>query len=816
MRRFLGPERLVLAAALVVAVAAASAVGFFAARIELAMTAQAGEAIGADRRLRDRRAIPDEVEDAARALGLRTARTTRFPSVVMHGEQSALAAIKAVDPAYPLRGTLRLADTAYGADRPVDHGPAVGTAWIDARLAGELDAQPGDTLTVGQITLQVDAILAYEPDRGRGFTTLAPRLMMHSGQLEATGLLAPGSRATYSLLVGGTAEQLAGLEAATGDLLQAGQRWVSAEQAQPELEDAIGRARQFMGLAALTAVLLAAVAMGMAASQYAEGQQDAVALKKTLGATGRAIVRQELAQLTTIAAVGGLIGAFIGYLAQFGLVGALGDVVLMDLPPAPWQPALPALAVGAVALLGFAGPPLAQLRRVPPVRVFQRQAGAPDVPFWAATGIATATMGGLMLWQTGDVPVAAIVLLGSVAGLALMAGIGWLLTAALAPLRRSIGGGWRYGLANLSRHRRQTVVQLVAVGLGLTVLLLLAVVRGDLLMAWKDRLPDDAANAFLINIQPDQVASVEAFFAERGLAEPALYPMVRGRLSAINGTPARAEDFASPDAQRMLEREFNLSWVDGLPAYNTVTEGQWWGDAGRGQALASIEAVMQEWFGFELGDRLTFTIAGETIELTIDSFREVEGDSFAVNFFLVTPPGVLDGQPATWLTSVHVAQDDKPALIELVRRHPNITVLDVDALIAQVRRVIDRVSLAVEAVFGFTLLAGLMVLLSALLGTRAAGRREAALLRTLGASRGRLWQSLLAEFGALGVLAGLLAAGAAQGIAAVLAATAFDMPYVASPSLWLIGMAVGGALAGLAGWVGARGVVDQPPLATLR
>lgn len=812
----MGAERAVLAAALVVAVAAASAVGFFAARIELAMTAQAGEAIGADRRLRDRREIPAEVEAAARDLGLDTARTTRFPSVVMHGEASALAAIKAVDPAYPLRGTLRLADQAYGPDRPVDHGPDTGTAWIDPRLAGELGAGPGDVLRVGQIDLRVDAILAYEPDRGGGFTTLAPRLMMHSADLPATGLLAPGSRATYSLLVGGNAEQLAGLNAATEALLQPGQRWVGAEQAQPELSDAIGRARKFMGLAALTAVLLAAVAMGMAASQYAQGQQDAVALKKTLGATGQAIVWREVRSLALVATIAGLFGALIGYLAQFGLVAALGDVVLMDLPAAPWQPAIPAMAVGAVALLGFAGPPLAQLRKVPPIRVFQRQVGAPDVPFWLATGLAAATMGGLMLWQTGDVPVAAIVLLGSIAGLAVMAGIGWLLTAALAPLRRSIGGGWRYGLANLSRNRSQTVLQLVAVGLGLTVLLLLAVVRSDLLMAWKARLPADAANAFLINIQPDQVASVEAFFAERGLDRPALYPMVRGRLTAINGAPARAEDFASPDAQRMLEREFNLSWVDSLPAYNTVIAGQWWGEAGRGQPLASIEQVMQEWFDFALGDRLEFTIAGETVELTIDSFREVEWDSFAVNFFLVTPPGVLDDAPATWLTSVHVDQADKPALIELVRQHPNITVLDIDALIAQVRRVIDRVSLAVEAVFGFTLLAGLMVLLSALLGTRAARRREAALLRTLGASRGRLRQGLLAEFGALGVLAGLLAAGAAQGIAAVLAATAFDMPYVASPGLWLLGMAAGGVLAALAAWLGARGVATQPPLATLR
>lgn len=816
MAKRIPPELLLLAAAMVVAVAAASAVGFFAARIELAMTAQAGEAIGADRRLRDRESLSVELDAAAQQLGLATARTTRFPSVILNGEQSSLAAIKAVDPAYPLRGSLRIARQPYGADEAVAHGPPKGAIWIDPRLAAELGAAVGDTLAVGRKTLPVAAILSYEPDRGRGFTTLAPRLMMHSADLDATGLLGPGSRVTYSLLVSGTPEQLAGLDAATAELRKPGQAWISAEQAQPELESAIGRARKFMGLAALAAVLLAAVAMGMAAAQYAAGQQDAVALKKTLGATGRKILRGELARLAAIAAISAILGAILGYFAQFGLVAALGDVVLMDLPQAPLMPAFPAMAVAAVALLGFALPALAQLRHVPPMRVFQRQLGAPRASFWLVTAAAGSSMAALMVWQTRDVKIAAVVLLGMLVGLAIMAATGWALTALLRPLRRTIGGGWRYGLANLSRQRGQTVLQLVAVGLGLTILLLLAVVRGDLLSTWQERLPDDAANAFLINIQPDQVSAVEAFFAERGLADPTLFPMVRGRLTSINGEPARAENYESPDAQRMLERAFNLSWVGELPAYNRMVQGDWWGEAGRGQPLASVEQVLLEWFGFGLGDTLGFDIAGEPLELTIDNVREVEWDSFAVNFFLVAPPGVLDDYPATWLTSIHLDAADKPALLDLVRQYPNITVLDIDALIAQVRRVISRVTLAVEAVFGFTLLAGLLVLLSALLGSRAARRREAALLRTLGASRGRLRQALLAEFGALGLLAGLLAAIAAQAIAAVLAQVAFDIPYAAGPQLWLVGMGGGAALAAAAGWLGARGVVDQPPLATLR
>lgn len=809
-------DRWILIVALALAVASASAVGFFTARIDAAMERQAGEAIGADLRLRDSASVDATLAEAARGQGLDTARTVTFPSVVLAGDASALAGIKAVSDGYPLRGELRVAEQPFGVQTVVRRGPAPGTAWVDARLFAELGVALGDDVNVGETTLNVSKIIAYEPDRGGGFTTLAPRLMLHTDDLPATGLLGPGSRARYALLVAGPAEALARLRAQTADDLPPVSQWTTAAEARPELDSALGRARRFLGLAALSAVLLAGVAMGLAALQYAARQRESVALRKTLGATGQRILRDELWSLARLALLGGVAGVIGGYGAQGLLVAALGDVVLLSLPPAPLMPAVPALATGWIALLGFALPPLIHLRRVPPMQVLQQSAGGAPLPAWASAGAALIAVIVLLIWQAGDVLLAGVVLIGAGVGLGVMAALAWLLTAAIARLRHGLGAGWRYGLANIARRPGESVLQLVAVGLGLTVLLLLAVVRGDLLNTWRDSVPDDAPNVFLINIQADQRDAVESFFAERDLGAPTLYPMARARLTGVNGDAVSARDFDDPDARERLEREFNLSWATRLGQDNTTIDGRWWADQGAGQPWLSIEQSMIEWFGWDLGDRLTFDVAGQAVTLEVVHRREVSWDSFGVNFFLVTPPGVLDDAAATWLTSVHVTDAGKLELLDLVRAMPNVTVLDIDALIDQVRRVIDRVTLAVEAVFVLTLLAGLVVLVAALQGTRAARRREAALLRTLGASRATLRAGLLAEFGAMGVLAGLLAAILAQVIAGVLAAQVFDIAYAASPVVWLAGMAAGLVVTALAAALGVRGVVRQPPLATLR
>ncbi len=809
-------DQVLLIVAMAVAVASASAVAFFSARIDAAMSRQAGEAIAADLRTRDSQPIAQSVEQQALDLGLDTARTVTFPSVVIAGERSALAGIKAVTDGYPLRGELRVADKPFGAERIQQHGPPAGEAWVDPRLFAELGIALGDEVQLGALRVGVTQVLAYEPDRGGGFTTLAPRLLLHADQLDATELLGPGSRASFSLLVAGEVAALDALQTNTTSQLAAGQQWTSAEQARPELEDALGRARRFLGLAALSAVLLAGVAMALSAVQYAARQRDAVALRKTLGATGAMILREELRRLLVLGVSGGLLGLMFGYIGQWVLVRILGDLVLMSLPAPPLWPALPALATGAVALVGFGLPPLARLRRVPPMRVLQQTLGPPPASVWGAGLVAALAVGVLLVWQAGEARLALIVFAGAALALGALAAAAAALTWAVERLRHRSGAAWRYGLANIARRRADAILQLVAVGTGMTVLLLLVVVRGDLLATWRDSLPDDAPNVFLINIQPDQRETVRAFFADRELGEPVLHPMARGRLLAVNGSAVDSEDYSDPDAQRRLEREFNVSWTDAIGADNETIDGQWWGEAGHGQSWISIEESMIESYGWALGDELRFDFAGQTVDLEVVHRRKVEWDSFSVNFFLLVPPALLDDVGATWLTSVHLPPAGKTELLDLIRREPNITVFDVDALMAQVRRVMDRVSLAVEAVFALTLLAGLIVLVAALQGTRQARRHEAALLRTLGASRQVLRQSLFTEFGVLGCLSGLLAAGFAQVIAWVLAQAVFDISYAASPLLWLAGPVGGIVVMTLAALAGIRGVAGQPPLATLR
>jgi len=809
-------DQWLLIVAMAVAVASASAVAFFSARIDAAMTRQAGEAIAADLRTRDSSPIASDIEQEAVGLGLRTARVVTFPSVVIAGERSALAGIKAVSDGYPLRGELRVANEPFGVEQVSMQGPPAGEAWVDPRLFAELGIGLGDPVQLGGLTLRVTQVLAYEPDRGGGFTTLAPRLMFQAGQLDATGLLGPGSRARFSLLVAGETDALAELRSRTADQMPAGQQWTSAEQARPELDDALGRARRFLGLAALSAVLLAGVAMALSAVQYAARQRDAVALRKTLGATGSMILREELRRLLLLGAAGGALGLMFGYLGQWLLVRILGDLVLMSLPAPPLWPALPALATGAVALIGFGLPPLARLRRVPPMRVLQQSLGPPPASVWGAGLVAALAVGLLLIWQAGDLRLALIVFVGAALALAALAAAAALLTRVVQGLRRRSGAAWRYGLANIARRRGDAILQLVAVGTGMTVLLLLVVVRGDLLATWRDSLPEDAPNVFLINIQPDQRETVREFFERNDLGAPTLHPMARGRLLAVNGATVDPGDYDDPEAREDLQREFNVSWTDAIGADNETIDGRWWDESGDGRAWISIEESMVDAYGWQLGDRLEFDFAGQVVDLEVVHRRRVDWDSFGVNFFLLVPPGLLDDVGATWLTSVHLPPAGKTRLLDLIRQEPNITVFDVDALIAQVRRVMDRVSLAVQAVFALTLLAGLVVLVAALQGTRQTRRQEAALLRTLGASRGVLRQALFTEFGVLGCLSGLLAAGFAQVIAWVLARAVFDIEYAASPLLWVAGPGAGIAIMTLAALAGVRGVASQPPLATLR
>lgn len=806
-------ELLVLTLALAVAVAAVGAVDLFTERVRAALAQQTGETLGGDLLYSARQALPDALRSQIDASGVRSLDVVQFPSVVFSDAASELASVKAVADGYPLRGELRTAPDLFAPEQRAAGVPAPGQAWADTRLWQALRLQPGQRVRLGAIEVEIAAVITHEPDRGTGFTDLAPRLLINRADAQASGLLGPGSRAQYSLLVAGARDAVAALAAQP---LPEGVRRFSPQDARPEIRSALQRAGRFLDVAILAATLLAAAAVALSARQYGDRLKDEIALLKCLGARQGFLARAMVAQLAVLALAGCGAGGAVAYLAQGALAGLLGSLLQLELPAAPLWPLASAAALGFLMLLGFAAPPMLDARRTPPLRVFQRAtvAGGLSHGVWLA---AVASAAGLLWLATGDPKLAGTVLVGAGASLLVLALLAALLVRMLAPLRSRVGVSWRFGLGNVARRKRATIVQVTALGLALLALLLVSVVRQDLLRTWQNRLPPETPNQFLINIQQAQVEPLRAFFAERGQPDIRFWPMARGRLVALNDEPVTVDSFDDPETQRWINRDFNLSWTATLNPDNRIVEGQWWGEAGRGEPLLSADEYAIERLNLKLGDRMTLDFAGERISFTVSNFRTVEWDSFRPNFFLLAPPGAVpDTVPRQYLTSFYLPQAQRALLRDLVARFPNVTALDIGALMNQVRGIVDRIVAALEFIFLFTLAAGLTVLLAAIEGTRAERVRETALLRALGARSTLIARGLVAEYAVLGALAGLVAAVAAQTVAWVLAAQVFEIPYGPRPSLWLIGALSGAALVAGLGWLSLRRVLRTPPRLVLQ
>jgi len=809
-------ELAVLLAALLVAVTALTGVGFFTDRIGQAVDQRAAEVLAADLRLRSAEPIPESYEALAAEQGIQTAQIVSFPSVVFFGADSALTAIRAVGPGYPLRGRLKIADAPFAPARETDELPGRGETWLDSRLLARLGAQIGDPVSIGASTFTVTRVLDYRPDQGSAFVDLAPSLLIPLADLPATELLGPGSRASYRLLFAGTPGQIRDFREVLGERKSEAERLESVDEESPQIQASTRRAGRFLNLSAIITVLLAAVAVAMAARRYTRRHLDNVALMKCMGAPQRFVLQVTVLELALVALVAAVAGSLLGYLAQELLTRLVGDLVTVGLPPPTLAPALMGGATALAILVGFALPPLLQLKRVPPARVLRRNLEPPPLRYSVSYGLAVAALLGVLYWLVRDARLVGYLAGGIAVTLAVLYGAGFVLVWLAGRMRGAVGVAWRYGVANLARRGRESVVQVVAFGLGLMVLLLLAVVRNDLLKDWSASLPDDTPNFFMINIPAAETAEFVRFVEGRGLPTPQLFPMIRARMTTINGRPIDEVVAGNDRARGFAEREQNLSWAEQPQLDNKIVAGRWWEESDRGKAWVSVATEYQEDLGLELGDRLAFDVAGEAIEAEILSFREVEWDTFRPNFFLVFSPGTLEGLAGTWLTSLKLDLEQRKMLAELVRRFPSVSVFDIDAILSQVREVIDRASLAVQYVFLFTLAAGITVLLAAIQSTRDERRYESAMLRTLGARRRVVLAGVAAEFTALGMLSGVLAAIGATLAGWLLAREVFDLEYTIDPWVWVIGLAAGAVIVGGAGTFAARGVVNQPPISTLR
>ena len=824
-----GGELRLLAAALAVAVAALTAVGFFADRVRQALDRESHQLLGADLLLTADHPWPAALAGEARARGLRVAETRTFPSMVTRGVgdevRAQLAEIKAVSPAYPLRGSLRIAPALNVADAPARGVPAVGTIWIDERLASALAAQVGDPIVVGQIPLRVDAILTLEPDRGINFFSVAPRLLMNLEDLPATALLQVGSRVGYRLLLAGDLPLVKRFQREIEPRLARGERIEDPQNGRPEIRTALERAQRFLGLSALLTVVLAAVAVALAARRYVQRHLDPCAVMRCLGATQGLLLRLYLGQFAVLGALAAAFGCGLGYLAHFALHAWLAQLLATPLPTPGLLPAVQGVVVGMLLLFGFAVPPLLQLKQVSTLRVLRRELGSPQRGLFAGYLIGFLALAGLMFWVAGEVELGAWVVGGFTAALIVFALIARLAVRLAAALRggRGVAGqggiGWRYGLASLERRASASVVQIVALALGFMALLLLTAIRGDLLDAWRRAVPPAAPNRFVINIQPEQVAPVRAAMRAQGLS-PELAPMVRGRLTRINDVDVGAASYTDERAQRLIEREFNLSMRADLPEGNRVSAGRWFSAAdlapAAAEAAASVEDGLAKTLGLSVGDRLEFVIAGETIRLRVVGLRQVNWDTMRANFFVLTPPRVLAGYPASWITSVYLAPEKADFVNRLVGEFPNLTVIDVAAILRQLQSIMDQVARAVQFIFLFTLAAGVIVLYAALASAAEERRYELAVMRALGARREQLRRALLAEFAAIGGLSGLIAALGALGVGQFLARQVFR--FEVAINLWLPPMAIlcGALLVTGAGWFAAARLLQTAPLEALR
>ncbi|WP_140723892.1 ABC transporter permease [Pseudomonas sp. Hp2] len=811
-REFLAGDLLTVFAALVLGVAVMTAVGTLVNRVTLALTSSAAEVLGGDLGVTGRQDIPQAFADEAARRGLRSTRMVAFPSVLFHGEASQMATIRAVGDGYPLRGQLLVARDAGAANAVPGGAPPRGEAYADPRLMEALGLKLGDALEFGAGTLTVTGVLRAEPDASGELLQISPPLMVNRADVDAAGLLGPGSRASYRLMFAGEPEAIAGLR----EWLQSranGYRLVGIEDTQRGMRAAFDRAGRFLSLSALLAVLLSGVATALAANRFALHRIDTVAVLRCLGARQRDVLASLALQLLLVAVPACLVGIVIGMLAQEGLVRALGSLVPDRLPLPQATPALTGAGIGLVLLLGFGLPPLLRLRDVPPMRVLNRSFAATPPTSLATYAAALAATLALTIQATGDAVLAGWVL-GGLAALALVAGgLGALLLAGLRRLQRRLRGPWRLGLASLTRRRALSVVQLVGLSLSLCALLLLAVVGPGLLGQWRDRLPMDTPNYFLMNIQPDQTDAVRRHLAALGVQDADLEPFSTGRLVAINDRPARRLD--RPEDDEGEDRPVNFSWRHAFPAANTLTAGRFW-NPGSAAAEASVEDGWAQRYGVELGDRITLQMGEQRRSFTVTSLRKADWDSFRVNFFLLLNAGSVGDAPYNLISSFHLPTDRAPRLAALTREFPNISVLDIDAILERVREVMEQVGQAVQLVMSFSLLAGVLVLLAALQATAAERRYDSAVLRTLGANRPQLRGAVLVEFGALGLCASLLAVLAAAGIGVAVARQAFELAFAPPWPVLLLGGAAGVVLSMLAGWSGTRRILSTPPALALR
>jgi len=799
----------VLLLALVIGVGSVSTTGFLGDRLTRALGEQGAHFLGADLLVSSPQPIA-----AFPTNTLRSSRALEFTSMVAHGEAFQLATLRAVDAAYPLKSVVRIADRPYTSGQPRPAQPPPGSVYVDQALLPLLSAQVGDAVQIGEATFRIAGVVVEEPGQLGGVFGLAPRVFMHAGDVTATRILQPGSRLTYLYQFAGDASAIAAFRTALKPKLDAAQRLIGARDGAETLRGAFANADHYIQLTGLISLLLSVAAIAIAAHRHALRHYDQAALLRCMGASTAQLRVLYGVQLGVLGVLGSSVGVMLGALVQYGLAYLLLPESVVRLPALGLAPVFVAVASGLLALAAASFPAFTRLSRVSPLRVLRRDLPPLPLAAWVSSIISGSVLLLLTAWYAQDIKLVALF----VGALIALTGILALLAQGALLLGRSVQnmahGPLRFGLAQLLRHRFDSTLQLGAFTLALFLVALLALIRSDLIDSWRQQLPPQAPNHFLVNIAPAQTETIKHFLAQRQLQPSALYPMVRGRLTTKNGLPI--ESTLPPELRdtNSLRRELNLTWTATLPANNQILAGRWQGS--HASAEISVESGMAEKLRLALGDTLGFTIGDQTLAARITSIRSVKWDSMQPNFFVIFAPGQLDSLPANFIASVYIPATQSGILPEFVKAFPSVTVIALDKIIANLEAVFKQIISAIQLLLGFLLAAGLAVVVATLLASLDARQQEAVLLRTLGAQRAYLTKSLSSEFIVLGLLAGLLASLCAEVAMAVIAQRLFELPLKLHPGLWVLLPVAGAVVVGTTGWLVTRHITRVPPMQSIR
>lgn len=815
-------ELRLLIVAVTLAVAALTAVGFFADRLKGGLARDARQLLGGDAVVSSDNPTPQAFIDRARALGLQATGTLGFPTMgranESQGGASKLVALKVVDTGYPLRGSLRVAPAPETPGQPTRDIPARGEVWVDAPLLDALGLKMGDPLLLGDSALKIARIIVTEPDRGGGFMSFAPRAMINQADIQATALVQPASRLTYRFAVAGTDRQVRAFnEWADAEIKKAhvrGVRLESLESGRPEMRQTLDRAEKFLNLVALLAALLSAVAVALAARGFAANHLDDCAMLRVLGQSQRTIAMSYAFEFALIGLFASALGVAIGFGVHYVFVLLLAGLVDAALPAASLWPVAFGMGMGLTLLFAFGLPPVLQLAQVPPLRVIRRDVGGLKPASLAVLGVGVAGFAALLLAASSDLLLGVIAVGGFAVAVAVFAGLSWV---AVKLLRRSVNEAtaprWLVlATRQISARPAYAVVQVSALSVGLLALLLLVLLRTDLISSWRKATPPDAPNRFVINVMPEQGDAFLKNLRDAGVGKLDWYPMIRGRLVQVNGRDVTPDDYTDERAKRLVDREFNLSHAAAQPAHNEVVAGAWQAEEA---GAISVEDGIATTLNLKLGDTLRFDIGGVATDAKITSLRKVDWGSMRANFFVMYPVSKLENVPITYMSAFR-APDTRGFDNALVKAFPNITNVDMTATLNQVQGVLDKVIRAIEFLFGFTLAAGVVVLFAAVTATREERAREYAIMRAVGARASLLRQVQRAELAGVGLLAGFLASIVASVVGWGLARYAFDFEWTASPYVLLGGALAGAVLALAAGWWGLREVLNRPVMDTLR